>query len=75
MSEQTDYEYYARRAEVERALEEKATDPAVARLHREMAQRYDDIIAGNDDTSLNIAGSAASNSNPTSFSPANKESG
>ena len=75
MSEQTGYEYYASRAEAERALEEKATDPAVARLHREMAQRYDASIARNDDTSLNIAGSAASNSNPMSFSSANKESG
>lgn len=36
--------YYARRAEAERALAEKAQDPAIARLHREMAHRYDEML-------------------------------
>ncbi len=75
MFEQNHNDYYARRAEAERALAQKATDPAVARLHREMARRYDDIVAGNSDTSLKVAGETASISNPVSFSSANEESG
>ena len=55
MSGDTPANYYARRAEAERALAEKATDPSVARLHREMAARYDEIVAGKADTSLRIA--------------------
>jgi len=39
-------DYYVRRAQDERALAEKAADPSVARLHREMASRYDAIVAG-----------------------------
>jgi hypothetical protein len=39
-------DYSARRAEVERALADKAQDPAMARLHREMARRYEDIVTG-----------------------------
>lgn len=55
MSDPNESDYYARRAETERLLAEKATDPAAARLHREMAKRYDAIVAGEDDTSLKIA--------------------
>lgn len=55
MSEHNHSDYYARRAETERSLAEKATDAGVARLHREMARRYDDIVAGNADTSLKVA--------------------
>jgi hypothetical protein len=55
MSEQNLTDYYARRAETERALAEKAADPSAARLHREMAERYDAIVAGKVDTSLKIA--------------------
>lgn len=55
MSERNESDYYARRAEAERLLAEKATDPSVARLHREMAERYDAIVSGDDDTSLKIA--------------------
>ncbi|MBC9033831.1 hypothetical protein IAG41_15655 [Sphingomonas sp. JC676] len=39
-------DYYARRAEAERALADKARDPAIARPNRELAKRYDDIVAG-----------------------------
>jgi hypothetical protein len=55
VSEQNHSDYYVRRAEAERSLADKATDPSVAQLHREMAQRYDDIVAGNADASLKIA--------------------
>lgn len=51
-------DYYARRAEVERALADKAQDPAVARLHRELANRYDTIMAGGTVSSTEPAGPA-----------------
>ncbi|MEP9360049.1 hypothetical protein [Sphingomonas sp. KR3-1] len=51
-------DYYARRAEVERALADKAQDPAVARLHRELANRYDAIVAGGTEASTEPAGPA-----------------
>jgi hypothetical protein len=38
-------DYYARRAEAERALADKAQDPAIASIHRELARRYEDIVA------------------------------
>lgn len=54
MSEQSQTDYYAGRAVTERNLADKATDPAVAKLHREMARRYDAIVAGDEDASLRI---------------------
>jgi hypothetical protein len=39
-------DYCVRRAEAERALADKARDRAIALLHRELARRYDDIVAG-----------------------------
>jgi hypothetical protein len=47
--------YYARRAEAERANAAKAADPAVARLHAEMAARYDAIVSGKADAGLTMA--------------------
>jgi hypothetical protein len=44
-------DYYVRRAQDERTLADKAADPAVARVHREMASRYDAIVAGATDPS------------------------
>lgn len=51
-------DYYARRAKTERALADKAQDPAVARLHRELANRYDAIVAGEAESSTEPAGPA-----------------
>jgi len=44
--------YYARRADIERAKAEQSTDPSVARLHAEMARRYEQIVGGADEASV-----------------------
>ncbi len=54
MSEDT-RAYYARRAEAERASAEKSTDPAAARIHREMATHYEAIVTGTEEPKLRIA--------------------
>jgi len=46
MNEQSDQDYYAARAAVERALSDTATDPGIAIIHTQMADRYDALAAG-----------------------------
>jgi len=37
----TDIEYYTERARAERELSERATDPLIAAIHAELANRYE----------------------------------
>ena len=48
MTEQSDQDYYAARARVERALSDTATDPAIAIIHTQLADRYEALAAGLD---------------------------
>jgi hypothetical protein len=48
MTEQSDQEYYAVRAAVERALSDTATDPGIAIIHTQLADRYELLAAGLD---------------------------
>ena len=41
MNQLDDRDYYLRRAACERGMAERATDPAVAVIHLELARRYD----------------------------------
>ncbi|MEO5866682.1 MAG: hypothetical protein ABIS14_07660 [Sphingomonas sp.] len=41
MSNSNDREYYEARAEAARALSSNATDPGIAKIHGEMADRYE----------------------------------
>jgi hypothetical protein len=50
-----DLAYFARRAEAERANAEMAADPGIARLHGEMAQRYQDIVDGKTEPKLHTS--------------------
>lgn len=43
MSNQTNAEYFARRAAVERAMSEAATNQRAAAIHAELAERYDEL--------------------------------
>jgi len=48
MNEQSDVEYYATRAALERALSDTATDPGIAIIHTQLADRYERLAAGLD---------------------------
>ena len=48
MTEQSDQDYYTARAAVERALSDTATDPAIAIIHTQLADRYEALAAGPD---------------------------
>lgn len=50
----SDLEYYARRAQTERESAARSTDPMIARLHRQMAERYEAIVAGTADNRLRM---------------------
>ena len=52
MTEQSDQEYYAVRAAVERALSDTATDPGIAIIHAQLADRYELLAAGLDSPPL-----------------------
>ena len=43
MSSQTNAEYYAGRAVIERGLSESATDERAAAIHAELAARYEEL--------------------------------
>jgi hypothetical protein len=45
MTELNNNEYYRRRAEHSRELAENAANPNIARIHLEMAARYDELAA------------------------------
>ncbi|MEO9130694.1 MAG: hypothetical protein ABI240_05740 [Sphingomonas sp.] len=45
MSDANDREYYAARAQAARALSEGASDPGIAKIHAEMAERYELLAA------------------------------
>lgn len=44
MSEPNSVEYYRQREQRERELAERAFDPQIGRIHREMAERYADLL-------------------------------
>jgi hypothetical protein len=46
MTEQSDLEYYTVRAAVERGLSDSATDPGIALIHTQLADRYEQLAAG-----------------------------
>lgn len=46
MSKQTDAQYFADRAAMERALSQSATDERAAAVHAELADRYDGLALG-----------------------------
>ncbi len=46
MSEQSDLEYFATRAAVERALSETAADSSIALIHAQLADRYERLASG-----------------------------
>lgn len=43
MSDQTNAEYFAGRAVIERAMSEAATDRRAAAIHAELAERYEEL--------------------------------
>lgn len=43
MQQQNTADYYHRRETQERQLADRATSPAIARIHRELADRYQDM--------------------------------
>ena len=43
MSEENDREYYEARAAYAREMAAKAVDPAIGKIHAEMADRYDQL--------------------------------
>ena len=45
VSDRRDRDYFIFRAAVERAQSEKITDPAIASIHRTMADKYDELVA------------------------------
>lgn len=45
MSDQTNAEYFAGRAAIERAMSEAASDQRVAAIHAELAERYEQLAA------------------------------
>ncbi|MFL6725830.1 MAG: hypothetical protein ACJ8FS_04870 [Sphingomicrobium sp.] len=46
MSDQSNAEYFAKRARAERAMISRSTDPRVAAVHAEMAERYEQMAEG-----------------------------
>ena len=50
MPRQTDREYYLDRASVERHLSNTASNPRAARVHQQLAERYEKLAAGSDQT-------------------------
>jgi hypothetical protein len=46
MSEQNDLEYFANRAAVERALSDTASEPGIALIHSQLADRYELLASG-----------------------------
>ena len=50
MPRQTDREYYLDRASVERYLSNTASNPRAARVHQHLAERYEKLAAGSDQT-------------------------
>jgi hypothetical protein len=45
MTELNNNDYYLRRAEHSRQLAENAANPAIARIHLEMAERYEQLAS------------------------------
>lgn len=46
MSKQADAQYFAGRAEIERAMIQAATDRRAAAIHAELAKRYEELARG-----------------------------
>jgi hypothetical protein len=46
MSEQTDLEYFAARAATERQLSDTASEPSIALIHAQLADRYELLATG-----------------------------
>lgn len=44
MPDQNTVEYYARRAERSREMARTAINPAISRVHAELAERYEELI-------------------------------
>lgn len=44
--EQSDQEYFATRAAIERALSDTACDPSIALIHAQLADRYERLVDG-----------------------------
>ena len=49
MSNSSDQDYYATRAGVERSLSETASDPNIALIIEQLAERYEALAAGNNE--------------------------
>lgn len=45
MTSQTNAEYFAGRAAIERAMSEAAEDPRAAAIHADLAERYEELAA------------------------------
>ncbi|MFV0625189.1 hypothetical protein ACBY01_14415 [Sphingomonas sp. ac-8] len=45
MNELNNHDYYLRRAQHSRQLADNAASPAIARIHQEMATRYEELAA------------------------------
>jgi len=48
-------DYYAKREQKERQMAARTTDPQVARIHRELADRYADCIRSRQSPTLQFA--------------------
>lgn len=44
MNDTSDFEYFARRAQAERALSRDSRDPATAEIHAKLAERYERLM-------------------------------
>ena len=45
MNQLNTYDYYVMRAEHSRELSQRAASPAIAAIHRHLAERYDSLVA------------------------------
>ena len=54
-------DYYRQRADEEQAAAERAVDPAIAQIHRDMAQRYRDMLSGDAGAAESMGGAFAGN--------------
>lgn len=54
MASQSDEEYYATRAAVERQLSDTAADPSTALIHAQLASRYELLAKGHDSPGISL---------------------